>query len=245
MGAMPAAVVVIPCYNEALRLDQSEFLRLLEVPSISLLFVDDGSTDETRALLSELVAREPDRMSLLPLDPNRGKAEAVRQGLMHALDAEPAIVAFLDADLATPIDEVVRLTKMAQESDADAIIGSRIAHLGTEIDRSWHRHLLGRVFATGASIALAAPVYDTQCGAKFFRASPLLARALDEKFHSRWAFDVELLGRLLAEDANIIEVPLKRWVDVPGSKVSVRSMIKAGADLVQIRALLARRRKKR
>lgn len=245
MGAMRTSVVVIPCYNEASRLDRGEFTRLIADESISLLFVDDGSTDNTRELLTELVAEHPERMSLLALDPNRGKAEAVRQGMLQALQAKPTIIAFIDADLATPVDEVIRLTQIAGDSDADAIIGSRIAHLGTEIDRSMGRHLLGRVFATAASIALETPVYDTQCGAKFFRSSPLLERVLDEAFHSRWAFDVELLGRLLAEEATIIEVPLRRWVDVPGSKIGFRSMIKAGADLVQIRSLLARRRKDR
>jgi glycosyltransferase involved in cell wall biosynthesis len=242
---MPAAVVVIPCYNEASRLDCDEFRRLAEEESISLLFVDDGSTDDTLELLTTFVAEQPERMSLLALAPNRGKAEAVRQGMLQALKASPEIVAFIDADLATPVEEVIRLTRLAAESEADAVIGSRIAHLGTEIDRSMSRHFLGRVFATAASIALEAPVYDTQCGAKFFRSSPLLERILDEEFHSRWAFDVELLGRLLAENATIIEVPLKRWIDVPGSKIGLKSMIKAGADLVQIRSLLARRRKDR
>jgi glycosyltransferase involved in cell wall biosynthesis len=242
---MPKAVIVVPCYNESSRLDRSEFVRLLEDPSISLLFVDDGSTDDTCEVLTEFVAQHPDRMTLLALQPNRGKAEAVRQGMLQGLVGAPDLVAFIDADLATPVDEVTRLTQIALESDADAIIGSRIAHLGNEIERSLGRHFLGRVFATAASIALEAPVYDTQCGAKFFRASPLLQRVLDEAFHSRWAFDVELLGRLLAEDASIVEVPLKRWVDVPGSKIGIRSMLKAGADLVQIRSLLARRRKGR
>lgn len=245
MGTMPKAVIVVPCYNESSRLDRSEFVRLLEDPSISLLFVDDGSTDDTCEVLTEFVAQHPDRMTLLALQPNRGKAEAVRQGMLQGLVGAPDLVAFIDADLATPVDEVTRLTQIALESDADAIIGSRIAHLGNEIERSLGRHFLGRVFATAASIALEAPVYDTQCGAKFFRASPLLQRVLDEAFHSRWAFDVELLGRLLAEDASIVEVPLKRWVDVPGSKIGIRSMLKAGADLVQIRSLLARRRKGR
>ncbi len=241
---MQTSVVVIPCYNEAGRLDLDEFGRLLEEPGRALLFVDDGSTDKTRELLSAFVSKNPERLSLLPLSPNRGKAEAVRQGMIAALASKPSIIAFIDADLATPVDEVARLLQIAQESDADAIIGSRIAHLGTAIERSFGRHLLGRVFATAASLALKTPVYDTQCGAKFFRATPLLQRVLDEEFQSRWAFDVELLGRLLAEDAKIIEVPLKRWVDVPGSKIGLRSMVKAGADLVQIRSLLAKRRRR-
>jgi dolichyl-phosphate beta-glucosyltransferase len=241
---MRKSVVVIPCYNEAGRLDQGEFKRLAEVPGISLLFVDDGSTDETCEMLSALVALAPDEISMLPLSPNRGKGEAVRHGMLQALDANPSVIAFIDADLATPVDEVVRLIALAHDSDADALIGSRIRHLGNDIDRKLARHLLGRVFATVASLTLEAPVYDTQCGAKFFRVSETLQRVLEEKFHSRWAFDVELIGRLMAENATIVEVPLKRWVDVPGSKIGFRSMLKAGSDLLQIRGRLAKRRGK-
>lgn len=240
---MPRTTIVIPCYNEAARIDADEFMRLADAPGIALLFVDDGSTDDTRKVLGELVERAPGKMRVLALDPNCGKAEAVRQGFLEALSTDSEFIAFIDADLATPVDEVIRLSELAAAQDADAVIGSRIAHMGAEIDRSTSRHLLGRAFATAASIALGAPVYDTQCGAKFFRCSALLADAVAEPFHSRWAFDVEFLGRLLAQDARIVEVPLRRWVDVPGSKIGFKSMVKAGLDLVQIHSLLAKRRR--
>ncbi len=239
---MPSTSLVIPCYNEAERLDQGEFARLASQPGISLIFVDDGSKDETRTVLSSMVEKHPGSMQLVALDPNRGKAEAVRQGMLRALTGSAEIIGFIDADLATPVDEVLRLCQLAKSENVDALIGSRIAYLGAEIDRSPGRHILGRVFATAASLALQAPVYDTQCGAKLFRRSALLERVMAEPFHSRWAFDVELLGRILAEQGRILEVPLKRWIDVPGSKIGLKSMVKAGLDLVQIRALLAKKR---
>ena len=58
------------------------------------------------------------------------------------------------------------------------------------------RHYVGRLFATASSLILDMTVYDTQCGAKVLRAGPALRAALATPFHSRWAFDVELLGRL-------------------------------------------------
>lgn len=241
---MRPTVIVVPCYNEAERFDASAFAELLDEDGVSLLLVDDGSTDRTLEILEEFARDHEGRAEVLPLSPNRGKGEAVRQGLLQALDDDPEIVAFVDADLATPIDEILRLAGRAHESDADAIIGSRIAYLGAEIDRHQGRHVLGRVFASAASLALNAPIYDTQCGAKFFRASSTLHGVLDEEFHSRWAFDVELLGRLLADGGRIVEVPLKRWVDVPGSKIGMRSMVKAGLDLLQIRSFLRARRGK-
>jgi dolichyl-phosphate beta-glucosyltransferase len=92
-------------------------------------------------------------------------------------------------------------------------------------------------------------VYDTQCGAKFFRATPALSRALDRPFRSRWAFDVELLGRLLSGGAealredDLLEVPLRRWTHVGGSKLRPLAMLRAGADLAVIALDLARERR--
>src|SRR5690606_9167584 len=81
----PAAIIV-PCYNEARRLRQSEFLRLLnEDASVSLLFVDDGSSDDTLEVLHALARQTPGRVHVLPQAVNQGKAEAVRIGLRYAL----------------------------------------------------------------------------------------------------------------------------------------------------------------
>src|SRR4051812_26220004 len=162
------------------------------------------------------------RARLLVLDRNYGKAEAVRRGLLAALEIGSEFVGYLDADLATPGEEMVRILRTIESGSAQVALGSRVAVLGAHIERSTARHYLGRVFATFAAWVLELPVYDTQCGAKAFRAGPALTAALAEPFHARWAFDVELIGRLLraglgADD--IIEVPLRRWADVPGSRL--------------------------
>ncbi len=190
----------------------------------------------------EAIAKDTPKVSVLALSPNGGKAEAVRQGLLAGLASGADIVGFIDADMATPAEEAIRLAERTHSGRADVVIGSRISYLGTEIDRSLTRHLLGRVFATAASLTLDAKVYDTQCGAKFFRNSEKVANALSEPFHSRWAFDVELLGRLLIDGALILEEPLRRWGDVPGSKIDFKNMVKAGLDLAKIRSHLARRK---
>lgn len=252
LGAVKQTVVVVPCWNEARRLDGEAFLGLAARSRITLCFVDDGSTDETATVLRSLAARGGDQVAVLPLSENRGKAEAVRRGLLAAIDRGADVVGYADADLSTPPAELARLIElMAGPGAPDAVLGSRVALLGADIRRKFHRHLLGRVFATGASLLLRLPVYDTQCGAKLFRAGPALRRALDEPFRSRWAFDVELLGRLLVEReregldgaAGIVEVPLRAWTDVPGSKLSIGAMAKAAADLAIIAAELRRRRR--
>lgn len=243
-------IVVIPCYNEVERLQEAQVLALLEDPRAEVVLVDDGSRDGTAALLDRIASRAPDgRVRYLVLPENRGKAEAVRAGLLDALEGGADVVAYADADFATPPSEILRLARELDASGAQIALGARIARLGAHIDRKATRHYLGRVFATGASLILRLAVYDTQCGAKVFRDTPALRHALSQPFSSRWSFDVELLGRLGAGGPGVapiaseemIEVPLRTWVDVGGSKMSLRGALRAGADLMALGARVAQR----
>lgn len=242
---MTYSTIVIPCFNEAHRLPAERVQALAHLPGIRLLLVDDGSTDGTALLLERVCRAAPGRARLLRLERNLGKAEAVRHGLLDALEAGCDFVAYLDADFATPGEEMIRILNLLQGGRAQVAMGSRVALLGAEIDRKPARHYLGRFFATFASLILRLPVYDTQCGAKAFRATPLLAGALEEPFHARWAFDVELIGRLLAAGlttSDFIEVPLRRWADVEGSRLRPLHFPILGWELVRILVALNRLR---
>src|SRR6185436_46155 len=76
--------IVIPCYNEAGRLDREAFSRFASCNDVDFLFVDDGSTDDTRQTLNALTESLPDRIKVLALQRNVGKAEAVHRGLLAA-----------------------------------------------------------------------------------------------------------------------------------------------------------------
>jgi dolichyl-phosphate beta-glucosyltransferase len=225
---MTRPCIVVPCYNEAKRLDRAAFETFLAEPAgATLLFVDDGSTDDTRVLLDQIVEAYPARSAVLSLATNSGKAEAVRTGMRTALERGAAVVGFWDADLATPLPIIAELAAVLDaDSDIDVVMGSRVRMLGRHIDRSGMRHLIGRTYATLASVVLGLPVYDTQCGAKLFRATTALRQALVEPFRSRWSFDVELLQRLQRSWGSrgidrIVEVPLHAWYHGSESKVSL------------------------
>jgi glycosyltransferase involved in cell wall biosynthesis len=250
-----ATTLVMPAYNEAERLDGAALLGLLDRrPEVTVLAVDDGSTDATAARLGELAAARPRRLEVLANPRNLGKAESVRRGLLQALEGPAALVGYFDADLSTPPEEIGRLLDAAgaRGDSVSVVMGARVALLGTDIRRRAVRHYLGRVFASMASQLLDARVYDTQCGAKLFRRSPALAAALADPFRSRWAFDVELLGRLLIGTAEapgvptaaMLEVPLGAWHDVPGSKLSLQAMAGTLKDLALIAADLRARRRR-
>lgn len=231
---------VIPCFNEERRLLRAEFLRLLDAdPTIQLVFVDDGSRDDTLKVLRDIQSERASRIEIVTQAVNGGKAEAVRQGLLYSLGQGAQIVAYLDADLSTPVDEALRLLSRVRDCQCDVLLASRVALLGREIVRTAPRHYAGRVFASAASAILRLRVYDTQCGAKFFRATPALEGALRQPFLSRWAFDVELLARLTTgPDAlrpeRIVEEPLLVWRDVADSKLGFAQMANAGLDLAKI-----------
>ena len=234
--------IVIPCYNEAERLDDAAIRQLVSEPGVNVVLVDDGSTDQTWAHMEGLMVRIRDRVETLRMERNVGKAEAVRQGMLRAIELGAEITGYLDADFATPASEMLRLLKRLENSEAQVLFGSRWMHMGARIERSPFRHYAGRVFATIASNILDMPVYDTQCGAKLFRVTPTFKAALVEPFHSRWAFDVELLGRLKEgvegtegyDLDSFLEEPLATWIDVEGSKKSKLVMVRATLELLSI-----------
>jgi glycosyltransferase involved in cell wall biosynthesis len=225
----PRVVLVVPCYVEAARLVPASFLdALLSRPWLTFLFVDDGSFDGTVGVLESLEAARPGQVRVMRLG-HGGKAEAVRMGVLEAARSAPAYVGFWDADLSTPIEAIDDFMALARRRpDVDLLLGSRVNLMGREIQRSPARHYVSRIFATAASIALDLPVYDTQCGAKLFRATGEVLGLFATPFRSRWIFDVEILQRYLLlavrdggppRRARIYEVVLPCWREVAGSKL--------------------------
>ncbi|MEX0978289.1 MAG: glycosyltransferase [Pirellulales bacterium] len=242
---MPRAIVVVPCYNEARRLNMraiQDYGRSAE--GAELLFVDDGSRDETLELLAHLQGANPRRFSYLHLAKNGGKAEAVRQGVLAAIRSGADYVGFWDADLATPLVDIESFGRVLDaKGHIEMVIGTRMRLLGHAIQRRRWRYLLGRLFANTASLALGVRVFDTQCGAKLFRVTPRLVELFERPFLARWIFDVEIMARLkVARRAAglaplweaMYEFPLDAWRDVAGSTVKSGDFVKAALEMARI-----------
>jgi dolichyl-phosphate beta-glucosyltransferase len=245
MPNTPDTIVVIPCYNERHRLDTTQFARAAASHEwLAFLFVDDGSTDGTAQLCELLIARDPLRFQAFRLSRNVGKGEAVRQGILKALESRPTYVAFWDADLATPLEVIAAFRhQLAAHPQLEMVFGARVKLLGRVIERKAAKHYLGRIFATAVSVVLRLPIYDSQCGAKMFRVSPELRWLFQQPFRARWIFDVEILARLIAARRGtrllqpehvIYECPLTEWRDIAGSKVAARDYVRAAYDLYRI-----------
>ncbi len=258
---MLTTTIVVPCHNEARRLPAAEFQRFIGRHSqVRFLFVNDGSSDETLPLLEKLAATNSAHFAVLNLAQNSGKAEAIRQGVMHTLSQQLNYIGYWDADLATPLDEIPGfIDVLDRRPEISLVIGSRLPLLGHDIRRRPLRLLLGRLFSRVTSVVLGLRVHDTQCGAKLFRATPEMLAVFSQPFGSRWIFDVELLARLRSLnnsapsthnsplaippstlpiphsfDHSVYERPLEHWQDVAGSKLKRGDFFKAVGELTSI-----------
>jgi glycosyltransferase involved in cell wall biosynthesis len=235
--------VVIPCYNEEERLNADLIVDFCNDREwLDILFVDDGSTDNTAEILGE-ICQDSSGVDFIRMKKNSGKSEAVRSGINYSISKAYSFIGYFDADLSTPLHELDHLRHILKNNNhTDIVIGSRVKMLGYDIERSIIRHLAGRIFATAASLTLNLPVYDTQCGAKIFSNNKRLEIIFRNPFLSKWAFDVEILRRhiMLCElqpiesAGKIEEVPLRNWRDVAGSKVKALDFFSALMNLLYI-----------
>ena len=237
----PSISVVVPAYNEALRLAAS--LRIIQnylhqIPGAELIVVDDGSTDGTGEIASDLLCGlDSNHARVIRCSQNRGKGHAVRSGL---LAARAPIAVFTDADLSTPITEIPKVVNLIARGECDLAFGSRAVDrslIGTH--QPWQREIGGRVFNLAVRVATGLPYWDTQCGFKAFRMSvcrPIIAAAAVDRF----GFDVELLYVAERAGLRLREIPV-RWDHCEGSKVCVRrDAVRMLGEIRQIRSRAAR-----
>jgi glycosyltransferase involved in cell wall biosynthesis len=234
MSTAPSLTLVVPTFNEAARLDDG-MVRLrdaeehgaVDLSTTEVLFVDDGSTDDT-ASAARRHAGALANARVISHPRNLGKGAAVRTGI---LEARGPRVVFADADMAI---DPTQLPQLLHALDASPIaVGSRAVNghvdygsrLRTEAGRAFNR----AVRAVGGVV-----LDDTQCGFKGFRRGPALLLSQLQTTRG-YAFDVELLWLASRLDLDVTIVPVT-WLDVPGSSVRVlRDSTRMLADLVMVR----------
>lgn len=226
--------IVIPAYNEQARLPRTvlETIRWCTCRTITfeLIIVDDGSRDETLALARRF--EESDSRVRAMACAHMGKGAAVRAG---ALNAKGRFVLFMDADGATPLNELPKLLE-AIEDGHDVAIGSRVVQRPGEVEvrTSLHRRFIGRTFAFLVNLLAFEGIADTQCGFKMFRRDAAAAIFSRQKTVG-FAFDVEILFIARRFSLSVVEIPVN-WVAQPGSKVNlVTDSIRMLWDISRIR----------
>ncbi|MES1227046.1 MAG: dolichyl-phosphate beta-glucosyltransferase [Armatimonadota bacterium] len=213
----PRLAVIVPAYDEAERIVPT-LHRLAEYFATcgytwEVTVVSDGSRDKTPQLATDFAKDHPG-FKVDHYSPNRGKGYAVRRGVLRA---NGEWVLFMDADLATPIEEVEKLWAKVDDQTPIAIGSRPLKESRLEIRQPWYREMLGRMFNLAVQMLAVRGIQDTQCGFKLFRMDA--GRDVFERLKlDRFAFDIEAL--MVAHDLGygIAEVPVV-WRHQEGSKV--------------------------
>lgn len=236
--------IIIPCYNEASRLEMRTFIEFAgKRKDIHLCFVNDGSRDHTRSALANIKHDEHDNVYILDVAENAGKANAVRQGALFLFDeTEVDTIGFLDADLSTTFEEYRGLLQTYEEAKGatQVIFGSRnMKGEGAAIERNPVRKMISDFIRVLIFAITRLKISDTQCGAKVFDRN-LIPIIYNSSFFSRWLFDVEILLRLKKRFGKMdfleifLEKPLKSWVHKDDSKLSAKDSVMIPFNLLKI-----------
>lgn len=218
-------VIVVPCYNEAERWNLDYWAMLSAYSSLTIIFVNDGSTDNTVSRIQEFIVGTEHR--LLNLEINVGKAEAIRMGFTNAFELYPDAIGFLDADEAFSFYEVTRqiekyLTINKASENSTAVWSSRVQLAGREVNREISRHYLARILITILAVRLGFSIYDPQSGLKIYPNSEDLKKCFSRKFATRWFVDLEIYMRWkknVGTWMRVWEEPVVEWRDISGSKI--------------------------
>lgn len=238
----PKVSVIVPAFNEAKRIENSltdtwDYLNR-QPYSFEIIVSDDGSSDQTLAI-AETFREARDHIRVLA-NVHGGKASAIRAGMKMAMGD---IVAFTDADLATPISYLGSFIE-ALDRGADVVIGSREGQGANRLGEPEYRHIMGRVFNRIVQVSVLPGINDTQCGFKAFTrfaCSEILRRSrlyveIEEITGARvTAFDVEMLVIARRLGLKIAEIPVI-WTYGEHSKVNpARDTFNNLRDIAQVK----------
>jgi glycosyltransferase involved in cell wall biosynthesis len=234
-----SVLLIVPCYNESKRIELAYFDQIRDISGVELLFVDDGSTDDTSEILVEY--SKSGGAHFLALIQNFGKARAIKSGIEHLqnLEFKPDWVGFIDADQAfdlQTIREMIGVLPRVALYGIEAVYSSRVKLLGRNISRKSSRHYLSRVISTLFGFFWQTIPYDTQSGFKLYRYSNEFRYAVANiDFKTRWFFDIEThisLCKAYGRNLNGWEYPVLSWQDKQGSKVTKREKLRISYEIL-------------
>lgn len=230
---MQKVAIIIPCYNEAKRLDYKNIEHLILHSDLDIYFANDGSKDDTVEVIYSMISNHQERCFLIDFKENSGKANTIYKAINQInFEDKYDFIGYFDADFSTPSDEIIRLVKELNHHKCEFLLGSRILLLNSGIKRKYHRHIIGRIIITLINFKFKLGIYDTQCGSKLF-SKTIIPKAFNNPFYTSWLFDVEIFIRLKKKNLLQygIELPVYNWKDVDGSKLGFKTGFKILREL--------------
>ena len=217
--------IIFPVFNEELRLNSSfnhikSFLKKEKKLKIEIIFVDDGSKDNSYNLIVKFVnnfkLKNKVKFKIVKSETNLGKGAALKLGVEKAA---------YDWILTTDIDMSVSLFQISAwekkkliEKKHSVYFASR-SHKKSIVERNFIRNVLGDIGSFLISVILNINIKDTQCGYKLYKRQHAKF-AFSKLKNCGWDHDIELILLLKSKNIEIKELPIK-WIHKENSKVNI------------------------
>ena len=221
------ALLVVPAFNEEKRLHPTNFLRLCRENELDILFIDDGSTDQTVEILKSLSSTSPN-IKFLSLEYNSGKSNAIWFGFRNGAELGYRYVGFVDSDSSCCNNDIINgLGLILSDPDLSVVSGARVLLAGSNIQRSNFRKWISRIMATVLSIITKTDFYDPQSPCKWYRVDDQFKAVLGKNPQTKWFGELELVINLIrlrplrSFPLKIQEFALSEWSEVANSKLTI------------------------
>ena len=206
MNTTPDYSIVIPCHNEASRIDGllGRVQRAFAGLDYECIVVIDGCTDESEAVVRAIALAMPN-IRILSGPTRLGKGKAIKQGV---LEARGAYIGFIDGDDEIDPKFLRESLDRIKSGDADIVVGNRHAN-GGAYHTTTLRHLTSKIYQTMVWLLFALEQHDSQAGMKAFRNS--VARQLfSASMIDGYAFDIDILSRAHWMRLRVKEIPIEQ-----------------------------------
>jgi hypothetical protein len=243
-GGKINTTIVSPIFNESRRFNSQHWSNILENnSSVNFLFVDDASTDNLDYIFS--LEKKYKNVFYLRLTKNLGKANAIRQGLLYAInnvELNSNILGYLDFDDSILASEVKRIISLFEDTiknsnSVDSLWASRVKLNGRYITRSNLRHFYSRILITLIGLNYPSLPYDSQCGFKLFLNDERFRESIQSRFFTKWFIDLEVLVRLSqigGKKIDIWEEPLMSWKETKSFNYSFTGSFRIAREVFYI-----------
>lgn len=212
-----SVVVVVPAFQEEAHVGGV----VATMPAFvdRILVIDDASTDRTG---DAATAPQDPRVRVIRHPERRGVGAAIATGYRAALELPDLVgrdedaVAVMAGDGQMAPDELERVVTPIVSGHADYVKGDRFGAAGVRRTMGLPRWIGGQIFSRLTSLAVGAPISDSQCGFTAISRRALRSVDLDDLWPS-FGYPNDLLGQLGARRARIREVPVR---PIYGSEIS-------------------------
>lgn len=238
---LPKICLIVPVYNEYLRLDIHAFTSFLnEFEPLHIIFVNDASKDDTKKLLEQIKGTNPAKVTIINHTFRLGKAEAIRSGMLAgSKTGNHDFFGFIDADLAVPLNDIIFFVKRLSTSSFAMALGSRAGINNDNINRTAIRNALAAGFRVYLHKILKFKIADSQCGAKVFKAE-IIPILFSDPFQTHWLLDIELMMRygqhfLIKNEymhEHVLQIPVSKFEDRANSKFNIVELIRTVRELI-------------